>query len=85
MDVNVHIYTLCASERVPGTLALDDPHGAILLLHTQVILVLGMYYLHGSVQVEEQGKERFFIFVPQEGNIESYGVVLRPGMQIILM
>jgi hypothetical protein len=75
-------HTLYKSANVQGMLALDSEEGEILDYDQPIVLCLprGMY-LSGRVQREGS----LFIFVPEGGDIKRYGVVLRPGMQIIVL
>jgi hypothetical protein len=70
------------SSHVQGMLALDSADGDILDYDQPIVLCLprGMY-LSGMVRCEGS----LFIFVPEGGDIKRYGVVLRPGMQVIVL
>jgi hypothetical protein len=75
-------HTLYKSDHIQDVLALDSPDGELLDYDRPIVLCLprGMY-LSGRVQREGS----LFIFVPEGGDIIRYGVVLRPGMQVIVL
>jgi hypothetical protein len=79
-------HTLYKSDHVQGMLALDSEDGEILDYDRQIVLCLprGMY-LSGRVQCEVSREGSPFIFVPEGGDIMRYGIVLRAGMQIIVL